>query len=59
MYGAHTNAQGSKLDMAIKRSNVSVQLHLYHFSNFGRSLIPDDLCKDSAQGILGSGEKDF
>ena len=25
MYGAHTNAYGSKLDLAIKRSNVNVQ----------------------------------
>ena len=25
MYGAHTNAYGSKLDLAVKRSNVNVQ----------------------------------
>ena len=25
MYGAHTNAKGSKLDLAVKRSNVNVQ----------------------------------
>ena len=30
-----------------------------HFSNFGRPPVPDDLCKDSAQGILGSEEDDF
>ena len=30
-----------------------------YFSNFGRPLIPDDLCKDSAPSILGSGEEDF
>ena len=24
MYGAHTNAQGSKLDRAVKRANVNV-----------------------------------
>ena len=29
------------------------------FSNFGRPLVPDDLCKDSAPKLLGSGEKDF
>ena len=28
----------------------------HHFSNFGRPPVPDDVCKDSAQGILGSGE---
>ena len=27
-----------------------------YFSNFGRPLVPDHLCKDTAQGILGSGE---
>ena len=25
MYGTHTNAQGSKIDLAVKRSNVNVQ----------------------------------
>ena len=30
-----------------------------YFSKFGRPLVPDDLCKDSAPDILGSGEVDF
>ena len=28
----------------------------HYFSNFGRPPVSDDLWKDSAQGILGSGE---
>ena len=35
MYGAHTNAYGSKLDLAVKRSNVNV----HYFSNFGRLIV--------------------
>ena len=31
----------------------------HYFSNFGRTPVPDDLCKDSAQSILGSREEDF
>ena len=31
----------------------------FYFSNFGRPLVSNDLCKDSAQGVLGSGEEDF
>ena len=31
----------------------------YRLSNFGRPLVPDDLCKGSAQDILGSGVEDF
>ena len=31
----------------------------HHFNNFGRPPVPDDLCKDSAEGILCSGEGDF
>ena len=45
MYGGHTNAKGSKLDLAVKRSNVNVQ---QYFSNFGRALVSDELCPDSA-----------
>ena len=44
MYGAHTNAYGSKLDLAVK-GQTSVYDH--HFSTFGRPPISDDLCKDS------------
>ena len=42
---SHTNAQGSKLDLAVKG-----QMSIYdiYFSNFGRPPVPDDLCKDSA-----------
>ena len=43
MYGAHTNAYRSKLDLALKRS-----MYDHHFSNFGRPPVLDDLCKDSA-----------
>ena len=31
----------------------------HYFSNFGRPPVPDDLRKDSATSILGSGEEDF
>ena len=44
-YGAHTNAYRSKLDLAVKRSNVNVQPS---FQQLGRPPVPDDLCKDSA-----------
>ena len=30
-----------------------------HFCSFGRPPVPDDLCKDYAQGLFGSGEEDF
>ena len=45
MYGAHTNAYRSKLDLAVKRS-----MYDNYFSNFGRLPVPDDtcICKDSA-----------
>ena len=36
---------GKQIDLAIKRSNVNEG---HHFSNFGRSPVPNDLCKDSA-----------
>ena len=42
---SHTNAQGSKFDLAVKRSNVNGN----SFSNFGRPPIPNDSCKGSAQ----------
>ena len=41
----HTNAYRSKLDLAIKRSNV---MYDHYFSNFGRPPLPYNLCKDSA-----------
>ena len=31
----------------------------HHFSNLGRPLVPDNLCKDSAPRHLCSGEEDF
>ena len=31
----------------------------HHFNNFGRPPVPDDLCKNSAPSIIGSGLKDF
>ena len=45
MYGIHTNAQESKLDLAVKRS---MSMYDHYFNNFGRPPVPDDLCKDSA-----------
>ena len=30
-----------------------------YFSNFGSPPVPDDICKDSAIGMLGFGEEDF
>ena len=44
MYGAHTNAKGSKLNFAVK-SPMSMYDH--YLSNFGTSPVPDDLWKDS------------
>ena len=43
------NAWESKFDLAVKRSNVNVGPH---FSNFGRSAIPNVLCKDKAPGLI-------
>ena len=45
MYGAHTNAYRSKLDLAVKGQ---MSMYYHHFSNFGRPPVPDDLCKVSA-----------
>ena len=45
---SHTNAQGSKLDLAVKRSNVN-STYDNSFSNVGRPPVPDDSCKGSAQ----------
>ena len=43
MYRAHTNTLGSKFDLAIK-GQMSTEDH--HFSNFGRSPVLHNLCKD-------------
>ena len=43
---SHTNAYGSKFDLAVKKGQMSMFDH--YFSNFGRPPVPDDLCKDSA-----------
>ena len=45
MYGVHTNAYRSKLDLAIKGQ---MSMYDHHFSNFGRPTVPDDFCKVSA-----------
>ena len=34
-------------------------MHDHYFSNFGRSPVPDDLCKDSAPRHPGSGKEYF
>ena len=34
-------------------------MYNHYFNNFGRPLVPNDLCEDSVQSILGSGEEDF
>ena len=54
MYEAHTNAQGSKLDLATEMS-----MYDHHLATLvdHHSLI---ICaKIQPQGILGSGEEDF
>ena len=51
MYGDHTNAYGSKLDLAVKNQ---MSMYVHHFSNFGRPPVPDDLCKDSAPRYLSN-----
>ena len=43
VYRTQTDAWGSKFDIGVKRSNVNAGVS---FSNFGRPLVPDDLCKD-------------
>ena len=47
MYGVHSNARGSKTDLAVKRSNIKLTYD-HHFSCFGRPPIPGNVCKDSA-----------
>ena len=46
---AHTNARGSKFDLGGKK--VKCQ-HDHHFSNFGRSPVPHNLCKDKGPGLI-------
>ena len=40
VYRAHTNIWGSKFDLDVKSSNVNIG---HHFSNFGRSPVPNNL----------------
>ena len=57
MYGAHTNAYRSKLDLAVKRSNVNdTTIILATLVDLPSLMI---YAKIQSQGILGSGEKDF
>ena len=42
---SHTNAQGSKLDLALKGQTSTYD---NSFSNVGRPPVPDDSCKGSA-----------
>ena len=43
---AHTNGEAN-LTLEVKRSNVN-----NHFSNFGRSPVPHNLCKDEDLGLI-------
>ena len=58
VYRAHTNAYGSKLDLAIKRSNVNVctTIILETLVDLPSPMICG---KVSPQVILSSGEEDF
>ena len=52
MYRTHTNAWGSKFDLAVKRSNVNVGPSI--------DLLSPMICaKIKPQGLFGSGEEDF
>ena len=42
----YKSIQGNKLNFAVKKGQTSKYDH--HFSNFGRPLVPNDLCKKSA-----------
>ena len=54
---SHTNAQGSKLDLAVKRSNVKVQtILLAILVDLPSPMLP---AKVQPQGILGSEGEDF
>ena len=57
MYGGNTNAYRSKLDLAIKLLNVSVQPSF--FSKFGNLPSPKIWAKIQPEGIFRSGEGDF
>ena len=39
----------ANLTLEVKRSNVNKN---HHFSNFGRSLVPHNLCKDKGPGLI-------
>ena len=54
---AHTNAWGSKFDLARKKGQTSTTGS--SFSNFGRSPFPIICTKIRAQSLIGSGEEDF
>ena len=57
MYGAHTNAKGSELDLArkkVKRQRTTILLAT--LVDLPSPMIP---AKIQPQGILGSGEEDF
>ena len=47
---AHTNAWGSKFDLGGKK--VKCQHKNHHFSNFGRSPVPHNLCTDKGPGLI-------
>ena len=56
MYGAHTNAYRSKLDLAVKGQ---MSMYDHHFSNLVDLPTLMICAKFQPQGILGSGEEDF
>ena len=54
---SHTNAQGSKLDLAVKRSNVNIMIFILAILVDLPS--PMTYAKIQPQGVLSSGEEDF
>ena len=62
---SHTNALGSKLDLAVKRSNINIQPLFYIqcttiiLATLVDLLFPMIYAKIQPQGILGFGEEDF
>ena len=54
---SHSNTSGSKLDLAVKRSNVNIrQFFLAILVDLLAPMIP---AKVQPQGVLGSGGEDF
>ena len=60
MYGAHTNAEGNKPDLAVKRSNIIAYIWMtIILANLVNLSSPMICAKIQLQDIFSSGEEDF